>query len=543
MSKEDPAPEDKKYLDKFLNIAKYVLVDGIVLFLAISLFLFAKKDSNDVIAPEDIEMDKQTAIDERLSAMSGTLDAPSVVIDPYGASPLSAAVIFDTDAPVAISANIVGQNGAEDLILDFPAETHHVIELVGLYAGNNEVHISGGGHESILDILTNDGDAVFECGDPWRISYEDEWSHAHLCDEAGNLRWFSTRASRGAVIQLANGLILSSTDQKLTDENLASGLYLQDFAGKIYKEYRIAGGFFNGLAEAPDGNIIAGGSEAGNKGRSYDYISIINRESGDTEKVISLDDMFPNKITWTNGFSYKDWFHISDIAFDGPQNSILVAGKIGATVLSIDYYSGKINYALGAYSSQDDIGLHDENGWYAELNEPTSLFMDEDVLAVRELNEDLEEVYVGYVQYDGFFYTTDIERSYIPVTISGISLGMHEELNKVVGTQNLIIASESNKAIVDAHKIDDEYRSKNIFFSHQNDRLCVLGDFEGTGLSKYEIADEIEIILSQKFKNYIYKLDNTVSANYLSIDGLNGSYDVYVRLNGKLYDAERSISF
>jgi hypothetical protein len=170
MSKEDPAPEDKKHLDKFLNIAKYVLIDGIVLFLALSLFLFAKKDSNDVIAPEDIEMDKQAAIDERLSAMSGTLDAPSVVIDPYGASPLSAAVIFDTDAPVAISADIVGQNGAEDLILDFPAETHHVIELVGLYAGNNEVHISGGGHESVLDILTNDGDAVFECGAPWRIS-------------------------------------------------------------------------------------------------------------------------------------------------------------------------------------------------------------------------------------------------------------------------------------------------------------------------------------------------------------------------------------
>lgn len=70
---------------------------------------------------------KQAAIDEKLRAEyeSGeySLDDPLVVVNPYGISPLTALVMFDTDEEMQEAVRIIGHNANEDILMSPPEWT------------------------------------------------------------------------------------------------------------------------------------------------------------------------------------------------------------------------------------------------------------------------------------------------------------------------------------------------------------------------------------------------------------------------------------
>ena len=62
-------------------------------------------------------------------------------------APLTAVIMFQTEQAVSVEAIIQGKTSDTDIHLTFPAATEHVVEVVGLYAGKN----------NIVTVKTSDG--------------------------------------------------------------------------------------------------------------------------------------------------------------------------------------------------------------------------------------------------------------------------------------------------------------------------------------------------------------------------------------------------
>lgn len=109
-----------------------------------------------------------------------------------------------------------------------------------------------------------------------------------------------------------------------------------------------------------------------------------------------------------------------------------------------------------------------------------------------------------------------------------------------------------------ARKIDDNYKSHNISFTAEEDRLGIKGDFAKDS--------SFEIILTKGFEKRSYKfratkeahaalcvssfVDTSAESNesinierYINNTGLSGLYNIYLRLGDTIYDTGRSIKF
>ena len=91
-------------------------------------------------------LEAQKQIDENLlkeTENDYTMEAPLVVKDPYGNSPLTAAVVFKTEEETAVTVTVKGKDKKGDISQTFEAGTTHVLPVYGLYAGyKNEVVLS-----------------------------------------------------------------------------------------------------------------------------------------------------------------------------------------------------------------------------------------------------------------------------------------------------------------------------------------------------------------------------------------------------------------
>ena len=100
------------------------------------------------------------------------------------------------------------------------------------------------------------------------------------------------------------------------------------------------------------------------------------------------------------------------------------------------------------------------------------------------------------------------------------------------------------------------FKDYNLTFTKEIDRLVVSGKFKKT--------DEVEIILDNVFRKKIYnvviskkpytamcvdvfnddEVKNGISVTkYINDEGLKGKYYIYMKINGKYYDFDKSVEF
>ncbi|MDR2598676.1 MAG: aryl-sulfate sulfotransferase N-terminal domain-containing protein [Oscillospiraceae bacterium] len=85
-------------------------------------------------------LEEQNSIDEELLRIlhrgNFTLDNPYIKVNPYGTSPLTAIIIFNTDQPSKATISISGASEGTDVSFTFNGHnTDHIIPVYGLYAG------------------------------------------------------------------------------------------------------------------------------------------------------------------------------------------------------------------------------------------------------------------------------------------------------------------------------------------------------------------------------------------------------------------------
>ena len=219
-------------------------------------------------------MEHQKSIDENIITSSelqgNTMKEPMVIVNPYGTSPLSAIIVFNTPEETNITANLLSNSGNSLLTFKSENKTEHIIPVYGLYMGRDnkiELKDSNGNTEEVIipiekkeyhpgvfaDAKVNDntlGD------DDFIFLYSKESRMPLAYDQAGDLRWFLDYNSNKKVLYLENGNILISDASSSigTSETLME----VDLLGKVHKIYELEKPYFDNIVMLPNNNILYG---------------------------------------------------------------------------------------------------------------------------------------------------------------------------------------------------------------------------------------------------------------------------------------------
>ncbi len=319
---------------------------------------------------------QQLETDQLLLAELGsgayTPEAPFILVNPYGHSPLSALVMFRTEQPARVSISIAGDTKLSEINYDFKDEnTDHMIPVYGLYAGRiNDVtltlHYAGGGRESFpLQIETE--------------SLPDALSHeivrAHVLDEAayqpglnftymgyagddckaaidadGAYRWYLDTGS--GVLALSgycanynggNSIFFSVGNRSYG----AVAILEMNYLGKLLNAYLAPYGAHHDIEVTPETLLITG---SGDEKVKEDFLYEIDRESGAILTTLDYDGMlqvqrdqtmdFPEI---TNFYDPGDWLHMNSITPHG--DDLIISSRHQSTVICNDR-EGNIKWML-----------------------------------------------------------------------------------------------------------------------------------------------------------------------------------------------------
>lgn len=335
-------------------------------------------------------VDEQTAIEKQLKEDSedATLEKPYVKLNPYGTSPLTALLLFNTAEKMKITIEVEGENADTTIESEVNSEytTEHEVAVLGLYADKtNTVKITAVTQDGkktektitiqtdklpsempTIDVKTSDTKKMEQTGNQLTF-ITPSTKYAYGVDSNGDVRWYSTKYNSHVFKELKNGHLLYLTKYDNADDTY-SLLLETDYLGKIYHAYSMTteaeseqsgssskSAIHHDAIELPSGNLLL----TINDDTKYmeDTMIEIDRQTGEVVKTIDLKDILPEefyKDYKARSDGKVDWFHQNAIWYDESDDSIIISSRSQDTVMKIDYNSTKIKWILS-----------DKEGWPA----------------------------------------------------------------------------------------------------------------------------------------------------------------------------------
>ena len=304
------------------NKYKYFILTFVTIIASILIYNYVEKNT-PVDNEEDILVTQAGIEEDILKDTNYSINNPKVILNPYGISPLSALVIFQTNDLAAVTVTIKGKDGDDDIVsVTMPSKTH-LVPIYGLYPDyDNTVIISASDEEKELSIKTDkllegisEADAYDTDSDDFYFTTSNENSGYPVAyDKNGNVRWYLTKPYKWDFTRLDNGYILLGDYKLMKDPYYSSGLVEMDFLGKIYFEYNIPGGYHHDVYEKNDGNLILISNDFDSK-KIEDVVVEIDRNTGNIVKKINYSKLFD--------FNGKNPISLNSIAYDSNTNSII----------------------------------------------------------------------------------------------------------------------------------------------------------------------------------------------------------------------------
>ncbi len=345
---------DKK---KVVIIVFAILVIVIaILFRVISLVNEGKNEVESVA----ILIDKQSDAEKKFKSEGYTIDNPNVILNPYGNSPLTALIIFETPSYEKVSITIKGKDELSTYEHSFDAGKVHYIPVYGLYAGvENEVVLKTDNESKVVKIKTDDLPDDFVL--PTKVTKDESEltndlyfftpsSKGYTCayDVNGDVRWYLNESAIWEINRLKNGHLLLSTERLVNTPYYSTGLYEMDMLGKVYAEYSLPGGYHHDYFEMDNGNLLIASDDFDNdSGTVEDYVVELDRDTGNIVKEFDLKKILNMEDGKSENWIEYDWFHNNSVWYDKKTNSITLSGRHQDAVINIDYDSGKLNWILG----------------------------------------------------------------------------------------------------------------------------------------------------------------------------------------------------
>ncbi len=609
---------------------------------------------------EETLIEKQMILESTFSDSKGyTFHNPNVVVNPYGNSPLTALVIFETDQAQPVKVTVKGKDPQTTYSKTYAESTVHFIEVLGLYANHlNEVVIEVDGQEKVIEIQTDPlPDNVYQYEylqvDKSKLGNDLYFftpsSDALTCayDLNGDVRWYLTNTSTWKIDRLDNGRLLLGTERLVNPPYYNTGLYEMDMLGKIYVEYTIDGGYHHDYVEMENGNLLIASSNF-EDATVEDYIVEIDRTTAEVVKEIDLKDILNTDDGKNENWVEYDWFHNNSVWYDKNSNSITLSGRHQDAVVNIDYDTLQLNWIIGDPTNYSEEYLpyfftpvSDEFEW--QYSQHAAMITPENEIFILDNGNNKSKIESEYVKAEDSYtrgvlyqintkdmtikqvwqygkergssfyspYVSDVDYLgenhyivhsggivYVDGKISNSPAGLtdvsslksttvellNDEVifeitlpsntyrvekmsmygNEEFSTQPAVrIGSfEETKPISSGfefmftNEISNEYLERNLQLTKEIDRLVVSGDFK--------VEDEVEVILKQGFdvnryevrisdtpytamcvlifsdddKNEVLEIDK-----YINQTGLDGVYEIFIKLNGVTYQTNQSIEF
>ena len=348
------------------NKKMWVWIILVVVILAIILFILLNNNNQNVdeVAISESLITGQYNKEKDFKTEGYTIDNPNVILNPYGNSPLTALILFETNEEVSPTVTIVGKDENTTFTHTFNASQEHLLSIYGLYADyNNEViieyEVDGETISKTVNIQTEELPDDFIL--PTRVEADKEnldnqlyfftpSSSGYTCayDVNGDVRWYLTNYALWKIDRLENGHLLVSTERLVNPPYYMTGLYEMDLLGKIYVEYSLPGGYHHDYYEMENGNLLIASDDFNNaKGTVEDYIVELDRETGEIVKTFDLKNVLNMSDGKSENWTDYDWFHNNSVWYDENTNSITLSGRHQDAVINIDYETGELNWIIG----------------------------------------------------------------------------------------------------------------------------------------------------------------------------------------------------
>ena len=571
-------------------IAKYIFL--IVLTFAASIFIYEYIMNNETVNTEDDILTIQAGYESQiLSNTNYTIDNPNVILNPYGNSPLSALIIFQTKDLTTASVTIKGKDGGDDIKHTFTPTKIHILPIYGLYAGyENKVIIDVSGVSKEITIktealpddfskvtdLSNDG---FETDD-FYFTTPEEIGYTAAYDKDGYVRWYLIGDYKWDIQRLNNGHILLSSN-KILNKNYSVGLIEMDLLGKIYYEYAVPGGYHHDVYELNNGNLLLASNDL-NRNTKEDIALEIDRATGNIVKKIDLYDILPGKKS-------GNWFGMNGIIYDINTNSITISGYNGNMLVNLDYPTLEINWIIAdenKVSSDYKPYLLKSDGDinYPSKPESINLLSNNKIMYASNVNgkKHILTYHINYTNrsvkqlYD--YELSSDEETYLEVlgdndylitqghTITEIkddkkviSMNVNSTLyntkkmslyaNDVyTGVQGVRLGSLGEDTTIDNYILIGAKNGKDILEKY---KISLYKDVFGLKISgTFKESDDVEIILDNVLDKKTYNLQTSKDSSkkirasrYISEDGINGKYYIYLKINDTIYKLHKFVNF
>ena len=354
-------------MKKKRKIVMIVLLLSILLVLIlVGLFIeFNGRNTNNnevEIVSNMIEIQKEKELEFNTKGYS--IDNPNVILNPYGNSPLTALILFETKEKVSPTITIKGKDELSTFTHTFKSSKKHYLKVYGLYADyENEVVIEYTKDDELVSksiviktdklpdnmvLPTNVYADKSNLGNDLYFFTPSSAGYTVAYDVNGDVRWYLTNYALWKIDRLKNGRLLVSTERLINSPYYMTGLYEMDLLGKIYNEYSLEGGYHHDYYEMENGNLLIASDDFNNDdGTVEDYIVEIDRLTGNIVKSFDLKDILNMRDGQSENWIAYDWFHNNSVWYDKKTNSITLSGRHQDAVINVDYKTGKLNWIIG----------------------------------------------------------------------------------------------------------------------------------------------------------------------------------------------------
>ena len=340
---------------------KIATILSVAFIMVSTLFILNQKATNHNELTEKVSMvDSEYEIEKKFKVNGYTLDNPNIILNPYGNSPLTALVLFETEQELDVKVTIAGKDKLTTYTHTFSKTKEHYLPIYGLYAdSNNKIIIECGNNKKEIYIqteklpenmilptsikadkskLTNDLYFYTPSSSGYTVAY----------DVNGDIRWYLTNYALWKIDRLQNGHLLVSTERLINNPYYMTGLYEIDLLGKIYTEFSLEGGYHHDYYEMENGNLLVASDDFNNEdGTVEDYIVELDRTTGKVIKTFDLKKVLNMEDGQSENYTSYDWFHNNSVWYDKKTDSITLSGRHQDAVINISYQTGELNWIIG----------------------------------------------------------------------------------------------------------------------------------------------------------------------------------------------------
>ena len=482
----------------------------LVCYVGLDLFSQNHEEVEQVVSLMDSQMEKE----KEFQIEGYTLDNPNVIVNPYGNSPLTALVIFQTDEDVEVTVTIPGKDKNSTFTHTFAATKEHYLPIYGLYAGKkNEITLSVGDQTKKVIIET---DALPEdmilptsvkadkskLGNDLYFFTPSSSGYTVAYDVNGDVRWYLTNYALWRIDRLENGNLLVSTERLVNSPYYMTGMYEMTLLGKIVKEYSLEGGYHHDYYEMPNGNFLVA-SDNFSSGTVEDYIVEVDRETGDIVKTFDLTKILNKEDGKSENWSQYDWFHNNSVWYDEKTNSVTLSGRHMDAVINLDYDSGNLNWIIG-----------DSTNWSEEYQK----------YFFTPVGEDFEwqwSQHAAMITPEGYVFILDngnnkskIASEYVPASESYTRGVMYKiDTEKMTIEQVFEYGKERGSSFYSPYISDVDYLDKNHYIVHSGGIVSVDGkpSNQPAGLTSGNVkltSDTVEILNDQVIFEIVLPTNN-----------------------------------